>query len=91
MPSVSIILLLAKLAICIYGSYNFIDKTQVTQNPLCHQLIASDQEDNYFKQHSRKYEKVQMYLVVPGIGGLRGGGKWNVVKANPVNNYYVLL
>ena len=32
-----------------------------------------------------------MYLVVPGIGGLRGGGKWNVVKANPVNNYYVLL
>ena len=49
MPSVSIILLLAKLAICIYGSYNCIDKTQVTQNPLCHQLIASDQEDNYFK------------------------------------------
>lgn len=72
-----------------------IDKTQVTQNPLCHLLIACDQEDNYFKEHSRKYEKVQMYPVVPGIGG-RGGGvlgagggvKWNVVKANPVNIMY---
>ena len=62
-----------------------IDKTQVTQNPLCHQLIASDQEDNIL---SIGFEKIWESADVSGgprYWGLGGKGKWNVVKANPVN------